>query len=775
MAEPFLWGSPFSLPTTVPWDTPHVMALRNGTFLVLGVTGADWDDRAFKAWIYNADGSLKEEKSLEIPNAYRVEANAYDFEKYVLTPVAAELPDGRIGITWSMSQNNGAHYRVAWLSLYGADLQPLGPAQSIAGLKRSIPYSDGTYASDDVISLSDGRLAVAYRSYAGEAFLRILGTDGTLSNPISVGTTFGADISTFASLGSVIDLTVLSNGKMVVGVRASETANHFYIVDPSDAANPTLSDCFTVPVNTPSGLNSIEVTALEVGGFVVTWVEMGKTIPTSEPTVTVKFQVFDAAGGKITGEPLAVYASAEEASSVGTPYILSLPGGGFALAAQVVPSDFPMNSEVRLEIFDATGARVSDRLLVSRPAAEGLFSLKGLSLLADGRIAVHLSSGIQIVDPRDKAISLKGTAQNDYYIGTAFNDTFESSAGADRLEGAGGNDTYQVDNAGDRVVEKANEGIDTIETSVSYALSAHVEHLTATGSASVALTGNELSNTITGNAGNNTLDGGAGADVLNGGAGFDFASFASSATGVAASLGGGAGDSFVAIEGIIGSGFADTLIGNGTAELRGATGGDTYRVRAGDVVVEALGQGRDTVLASTSYALSAGAEIEVLKLTGVLSRASASLTGSNTANEIVGHVGRTTIKAGSGNDKIYGGLGNDSLWGQSGRDIFVFDTRPNKSTNVDRVYDFRSKDDSIYLDNKYFTNLGSGTATKPKKFKADMFVAGKTAQDAEDRIVYDRKTGALYYDQDGTGSKAQVKIATIGNKAKLSYHDFFVV
>ena len=55
----------------------------------------------------------------------------------------------------------------------------------------------------------------------------------------------------------------------------------------------------------------------------------------------------------------------------------------------------------------------------------------------------------------------------------------------------------------------------------------------------------------------------------------------------------------------------------------------------------------------------------------------------------------------------------------------------------------------------------------PKKFKADMFVNGKKAQDPEDRIVYDRKTGSLYYDQDGTGSQAQVKIATLGNKAPV--------
>ncbi|MDF2811527.1 MAG: hypothetical protein K0S56_2558, partial [Microvirga sp.] len=55
------------------------------------------------------------------------------------------------------------------------------------------------------------------------------------------------------------------------------------------------------------------------------------------------------------------------------------------------------------------------------------------------------------------------------------------------------------------------------------------------------------------------------------------------------------------------------------------------------------------------------------------------------------------------------------------------------------------------------------------------FVEGKKAKDAEDRIVYDKKSGALYYDADGTGAKTQVKIATIANKTKLTYQDFFVI
>ncbi len=104
----------------------------------------------------------------------------------------------------------------------------------------------------------------------------------------------------------------------------------------------------------------------------------------------------------------------------------------------------------------------------------------------------------------------------------------------------------------------------------------------------------------------------------------------------------------------------------------------------------------------------------------------------------------------------------------------MFDTHLNKSTNVDKVLDFKSSDDCFHLDNAVFTKLGRGS-TAGVKFKSDMFVENNKAKDREDRIVYDKKAGSLYYDQDGTGRTAHVKIATISNKTTLKFDDFFVI
>ncbi|MBJ6127140.1 calcium-binding protein [Microvirga splendida] len=185
-------------------------------------------------------------------------------------------------------------------------------------------------------------------------------------------------------------------------------------------------------------------------------------------------------------------------------------------------------------------------------------------------------------------------------------------------------------------------------------------------------------------------------------------------------------------------------------------------------------QVRDSLGATFEKSLTiAVADVASENLVG--SSSSDTIKGGQYADVFYGAAGDDVLWGGAGNDKIYGGDGNDMLYGEAGKDVFVFDTKLNKRANVDKIADFRYRADSIFLENKIFTKLGSGTESRPKKFKADMFTTGNKAQDAEDRIVYDKKTGALYYDQDGTGSKAQVKIATITNKTTLKYHDFFVI
>lgn len=109
---------------------------------------------------------------------------------------------------------------------------------------------------------------------------------------------------------------------------------------------------------------------------------------------------------------------------------------------------------------------------------------------------------------------LNGAAGDDILNGLGGNDVLDGGAGADTMIGGVGNDVYLVDNAGDVVVELANQGTDLVEASVSYTLGDGLENLTLTGSAAINGTGNAAANRIVTNTGRNELTGEGGNDVF---------------------------------------------------------------------------------------------------------------------------------------------------------------------------------------------------------------------------------------------------------------------
>ncbi len=280
---------------------------------------------------------------------------------------------------------------------------------------------------------------------------------------------------------------------------------------------------------------------------------------------------------------------------------------------------------------------------------------------------------------------LIGNSANNRLIGRAGNDTLDGGAGNDTMVGGTGNDTYVVDVAGDVVTERLRQGIDTVQSSVTYTLAANVENLTLMGIAAINGSGNALDNTLIGNSAANILSGGAGNDTYNIGAGDTVVETANNGrdtvlsdvttilsdniellvlTGTDAINGVGNRSA----NAIIGNHAANVLDGGTGADvMAGFDGNDTYIVdNINDVIVELANHGIDSVQSGVTSTLAAN--VEHLTLTGTRA---INGTGNMRDNILTGNSAVNVLTGGDGNDSLRGNGGNDTLIGGNDNDTFL--------------------------------------------------------------------------------------------------------
>jgi Ca2+-binding RTX toxin-like protein len=307
------------------------------------------------------------------------------------------------------------------------------------------------------------------------------------------------------------------------------------------------------------------------------------------------------------------------------------------------------------------------------------------------------------------AVSGFGNSSGNDLTGNDLSNILDGRAGADTMRGKGGGDTYIVDNLGDVIVELANQGIDDLQTSVSYTLQDNVENGLLVGAAATNLTGNSSSNSatlgniLTGNSAANTLDGKAGADrmigrggndtyivdnvgdvaIENSGQGVDTIETSVSYT-LSSYVENGKLSATAGSINLMGNDLANTLTGNaasnrldgrgGADRMEGQQGNDTYVVGFGDVVVEAVSQGTDTVETTlNTYTLGENVEnltfVDIDNATGYGNGWNNVIKGNSGSDNLFGYSGIDNLIGGAGDDALDGGSGNDALSGDAGNDI----------------------------------------------------------------------------------------------------------
>ena len=377
---------------------------------------------------------------------------------------------------------------------------------------------------------------------------------------------------------------------------------------------------------------------------------------------------------------------------------------------------------------------------------------------------------------------LYGGNNNDTLGGGEGEDTLDGGAGDDTLDGGAGTDTasYASATSGVRIYLTLAEpqaaggaGSDTLMSIENLIGSAFNDKLVGTGG----------SNRLEGGAGTDVLDGRGGADVMIGGDGSDLYVVDDVGDVVTETNANPAVGGSDWVQSHLGAYTLPALVESLLVMTTGAasgTGNELDNVLwsgAGNNVLDG-GNGNDT--ASFAYA-TAGVTVSLAAPSAQNTSGSGvdtlirieRLEGSPYADKLTGDANANILSGLAGNDWLAGGLGNDQLRGDAGSDIFRFDSLPDTIRNCDRIIDFSVVDDSIELENAIFSRLAS-TGTLP----SGSFVSGSgttaRALDGEDFIIYDRGTGALYYDADASGAGVAVQFAIVTVGLPLSHLDFLV-
>lgn len=185
-------------------------------------------------------------------------------------------------------------------------------------------------------------------------------------------------------------------------------------------------------------------------------------------------------------------------------------------------------------------------------------------------------------------------------------------------------------------------------------------------------------------------------------------------------------------------------------------------MRANDTLLG--GDGADTAVPPTTPTTTPTATNDVLRGNG----RSNTLRGGAGRDTLFGNGGNDSLAGGSGNDLLVGGRGNDRLTGGLGKDRFRILSLTDRA---DVIRDFTSGNDRLEFRASAFGMARGGLAAN----RFQILDGSNRARRWQVRFVFNTATSALYYDRDGKGSRAPLKIATLTNGATMTAADIHFV
>jgi Ca2+-binding RTX toxin-like protein len=338
----------------------------------------------------------------------------------------------------------------------------------------------------------------------------------------------------------------------------------------------------------------------------------------------------------------------------------------------------------------------------------------------------------------DNVENIRGSAFDDQILGDDFGNRLDGLSGNDQIDGAGGNDTIAGGSGQDQLF--GGTGIDTLVINGSIAAKSgvagqfNVSGIAADGQA-FALVAQEFE------------------QVQVNGALFSVERFLDGSSTIAATV----------------TPFADTdvtgLLARKTSGLgiNGTVANETLTGKAGDDDIRGFG-GKDTIKGLAGNDKLDGGIGDDRAFGGLGDDFVAGGAGNDAVS---GDAGIDRVFGGVGNDRLLGGAGNDQLTGGAGLDRFFFNGSAS-SRGVDVIKDFSVRDDTILLDDAAFAGMRNGVQLSSTAFKNL-----KTGSlDANDHVIYDGRTGELFFDSNGSADGGSQLIAKLAAGLALTSADF---